>query len=233
MKNIIITLLYIACTNFSNAQNLNFREDINLSGFSYKIYTKQIKSVATDKTVYAIPNQTDTIFHDALVQDLKANKETYRGIYGKNEQEIHFLHFDLANNKINRKVYAPNKEGRLVLIKEDKDLDAYPKDFPPKFKDNKPIHPIFPDGQNALYKWVENNLYPILAQKHKINNKGNAIIILDIASDGSVALSELKNLSASAETFNKLSEKLTQMPKWETKIQGYNVAGLVFVPINF
>lgn len=233
MKNIIITLLCIAITTFVSAQSLDFREDINLSGFSYKIYTKHIKNAALDKTVYAIPNQTDTVFHDALVQDLKANKEIYRGIYRKNEQELHFLQFDLVSEKMNHKVYSPNKEGRLILIKENKNLDAYPKDFPPKFKDNKPIHPIFPEGQNALYKWVEGNLYPILAQKHKVNNKGNAIIILDIALDGSATLSEVKNLSVSAETLSKLREKLTQMPKWETKIKGYNVAGVVFVPTNF
>ena len=229
----MITLICTLCTTFASAQSLDFREDINLSGFSYKIYTKTLKTAASEKTVYVIPSKTDTIFHDALVKDLKANKELSRGIYKNNADELHYLQFDLTTNKIDHTVYVPNRDGRLVMVKEKKNLDAYPKDFPPKFKDNKPIHPIFPDGQNALYKWVENNLYPILAQKHKINNKGNAIIILDIASDGSVALSELKNLSASAETFNKLSEKLTQMPKWETKIQGYNVAGLVFVPINF
>lgn len=233
MKNIIITLLLTASASFGYAQNLDFREEINLSGFSYKIYTKQTKNASSDKTVYGIPNQTDTIFHDALVKDLKADKEIYRGIYGKNDKEIHFLQFDLESNKMNHKVFAPNKEGRLVLIKEAKNLDAYPKDFPPKFKNNKPIHPIYPGESPALYKWVEQNLYPVLAQKHKANNKGNALIILDVALDGSATLSEVKNLATSSETLNKLREKLTKMPKWETKIQGYDVAGLVIIPINF
>lgn len=134
---------------------------------------------------------------------------------------------------MNHKVYAPNKEGRLVLIKENKNLDAYPKDFPPKFKNNKPIHSIYPGESTALYNWVESNVYPILAQKHKRNTKGNAVIVLDIALDGSATLSEVKNLTASSETLNKLREKLTKMPKWETKIQGYDVAGVVFIPVNF
>jgi len=233
MKNLILTLLVTASASFGYAQNLEGREEINLSGFDYKIYTKQTKSAITDETVYVIPNQTDTIFHDALIKDLKADKELYRGIYGKNGQEIHFLQFDLQSDKINHKVYAPNKEGRLVLIKESKNLDAYPKDFPPKFKNNKPIHPIYPGESMALYKWVESNVYPILAQKHKSDAKGNAVMVLDIAIDGSAKLSEVKNLKASSETLNKLREKLSKMPKWETKIQGYDVAGIVFIPVNF
>jgi len=76
-------------------------------------------------------------------------------------------------------------------------------------------------------------VYPILAQKHKRNTKGNAVIVLDIALDGSATLSEVKNLTTSSETLNKLNEKLTKMPKWETKIQGYDVAGVVFIPVNF
>ncbi|MCX3264455.1 hypothetical protein [Pedobacter agri] len=85
----------------------------------------------------------------------------------------------------------------------------------------------------ALYKWVESNMYPILAQKHKSDAKGSAVMVLDIAIDGSAKLSEVKNLKASSETLNKLREKLSKMPKWETKIQGYDVAGIVFIPVNF
>lgn len=226
----IISGLLIPALSFS--QKTEPRENIILKGFDYGIYMQNKKDNTTDKEIYLIPNKGDTIRENAIVKNT-AGEETHRGIYRKNETEIHFVDIDLKAEKFNHKVYSPNKKGVLKLIKENRDLNSYPPELPPKFKDNKPPHPEFAGGETELYQWIEKNLYPIIDQKHKKKENGNAVLVLDIDSKGVPSFIQIRNLNISQETQTKLSDKIKTSPVWKTKLQGYEVSGLVFIPIEY
>jgi hypothetical protein len=226
----IIYVLLLPALYFS--QKTEPREDIKLKSFDYKIYIESKKDQATDQELYLIPNKGDTIRENALVKKT-SGEETHRGIYRINNTEIHFVDIDLTTEKMNHRIYSPNKKGVLTLVKENSNLSSYPKDLPPKFKDNKPPHPEFEGGDTALYQWIEKNVYPVLEKKHKKKEKGNSVLVLDIDSKGAPSFVEIKNLNVPDTIKKQLTDIIKTSPAWKTNIQGYDVSGLVFIPLEY
>ncbi|AZA84695.1 hypothetical protein C1637_07615 [Chryseobacterium lactis] len=217
---------------FYFSQKVEPREEIRLKSFDYSIYTQNKKDQTTDTELYLIPNKGDTIRENALIKNA-SGEETHRGIYRINGTEIHFVDIDLKNEKFSHKVYTPNKKGLLTLVKENSNLSAYPTDLPPKFKDNKPPHPEFVEGETKLYQWIEKNIYPILDKKFKKKEKGNAVLILEIDSKGTASFVEIKSLMLPNDIKKQLSDAVQKSPAWNTNIQGYEVSGVVFIPIEY
>lgn len=226
----IITVLLLPAFYFS--QKAEPREEIKLKSFDYKIYIQNKKDKETDQELYLIPNKGDTIRENALVKKI-SGEETHRGIYRINNTEIHFVDIDLTTEKINHKIYSPNKKGVLTLVKENSNLTSYPKDLPPKFKDNKPPHPEFEGGEAALEQWIEKNIYPVLEKKYKKREKGNSVLILDINPNGVPSFVEIKNLNISDTIKKQLTDIVKTSPVWKTNIQGFDVSGIVFIPLEY
>ncbi|WP_223605852.1 hypothetical protein [Chryseobacterium sp. OSA05B] len=228
----LFTISLLLSPLFYFAQQTELRENVKLKNFNYDIYLQNKKDQSISKELYVIPNKGDTIKENALVKNA-SSEETHRGFYRMNDTEIHFIVIDLKSNKINQKIYSPNKKGSLKLIKENLDLSAYPNDLPPKFKDNKPPHPEFEGGETSLYQWVEKNIYPVLDQKYKKKDSGNAVMVLDIDPKGSASFVEIRNLSVTENIKTKLIEIIKKSPAWKTKVNGFEVSGMVFIPIEY
>ncbi|KFF02309.1 hypothetical protein [Chryseobacterium luteum] len=228
----LLALPLLLTSAFYFAQQIELRENIKLKNFDYPIYIKNKKDQSAIKELYQIPNKADTITENALVKNT-SNEETHRGFYRINDSEIHFVDIDLQSQKINRRIYSPNKKGSLKLIKEDVNLSAYPNDLPPKFKDNKPPHPEFAGGEKALYQWIEKNIYPVLDQKYKRKENGNSVLVLDIDPKGSASFVEIKNLKVAENIRTELTDKVKKSPVWKTNIQGFEVSGIVLIPIEY
>ncbi|PIF46763.1 hypothetical protein CLU96_3803 [Chryseobacterium sp. 52] len=232
LKSHLCILSFILTPLFYSAQQVELRENIKLKNFNYDIFLQNKKEKSEAKELYLIPNKGDSITENALVKNA-SNEETHRGIYRTNGTEIHFVDIDLTSNKMNHRVYSPNKKGILKLIKETLNLSAYPNDLPPKFKDNKPPHPEFEGGETALYQWVEKNIYPVLDQKQKKKENGNAVLVLDIDAKGAASFIEIKNLSIPENIKTKLVETIKKSPVWKTNVQGFEVSGIVLIPIEY
>ncbi|SFN07433.1 hypothetical protein SAMN05421594_0822 [Chryseobacterium oleae] len=232
MPNQLFTISLLLSPLFYFAQQTELRENVKLKSFNYDVYLRNKKDQSTSKELYIIPNKGDTIKGNALVKNA-ASEETHRGFYRINDTEIHFIDIDLKSNKINQKIYSPNKKGNLKLIKENLNLSTYPNDLPPKFKDNKPPHPEFEGGETALYQWVEKNIYPVLDQKYKKKDSGNAVMVLDIDPKGSASFVEIRNLIMAENIKTKLIEIIKKSPAWKTKVNGFEVSGIVFIPIEY
>lgn len=126
-------------------------------------------------------------------------------------------------------VYFPDAKGKLVLVKKEVGLKEYPTDLPPKFKNNKPIHPEFIGGDAELNKWVEKNIVPIM--KKELATK-DFVLTVEIDESGTATLQNLSLLSLKSETEKALVQKIKEMPKWNTNIQGYKVTGVAYVPVS-
>ncbi|PQA90637.1 hypothetical protein B0A69_20130 [Chryseobacterium shigense] len=214
------------------AQQTELRENIKLKSFNYDIYLQNKKDQSAAKELYVIPNKGDTIKGNALVKNA-SSEEIHRGFYRINDSEIHFIDIDLTSNKISQRIYSPNKKGSLKLIRENLNLSAYPNDLPPKFKDNKPPHPKFEGSEAALYQWIEKNINPVLDQIYKKKDNGNAVLVLDIDSKGSASFVEIRNLSIADNIKTKLIEVVKKSPAWKSHVNGFDVSGAVFIPIEY
>ena len=198
----------------------------------FKIYDVDSKENDSDITKYQIiDSKGNKLEHIARVFDKKKDKETFLGIYRKNDSEIHFIEFDQTKEipTLNHYVYSRDTKGKLVLVKKEAGLKDYPADLPPKFKNNKPIHPEFVGGDAELNKWVEKNIAPIL--KKELATK-DFVLTLEIDENGNATLQNLSLLSLDSQTEKALISKIKEMPKWNTTIQGYKVTGLAFVPVS-
>lgn len=232
LKHQSFTISFLFTPLFYFAQQTELRESVTLKSFNYDVYLQIKKDQSTSKELYVIPNKGDTIKENALVKNV-SGEEIHRGFYRLNDSEIHFIDIDLKSNKINQRIYTPNKKGNLKLIKENLNLSAYPNDLPPKFKDNKPPHPVFEGGETALYLWIEKNIYPVLDQKYKKKDSGNTVLVMDIDPKGSPSFIEIRNLSIAENIKTKLIEIIKKSPAWKTKVNGFDVSGLVFIPIEY
>ncbi|MCT2406009.1 hypothetical protein NZD88_00395 [Chryseobacterium antibioticum] len=232
LRHQLFTVSLILTPLFYFAQQTELRENVKLKSFNYDIYLKNKKDPSTAQELYVIPNKGDTITENALVKNA-SNEETHRGFYRINDTEIHFIDIDLKSNKINQRIYSPNKKGSLKLLKENLNLSAYPNDLPPKFKDNKPPHPEFAGGEAALYQWIEKSIYPVLDQKFKKKDSGNAVLVLDIDPKGSASFIEIKNLSIADTIRTKIIEIIKKSPTWKTNVNGFDVSGIVLIPIEY
>lgn len=232
LKHQLLRISLIITPLFYFAQQPELRESIKLKSFNYDIYLQNKKDQSASKELYVIPNKGDTIKENALVKNA-SSAETHRGFYRVNDTEIHFIDIDLTSNKIAHRIYSPNKKGNLKLINESLNLTAYPNNLPPKFKDNKPPHPEFEAGETALYSWIEKNVYPLLDQKHKKKENGNAVLVLDIDPKGSASFIEVRNLNIADHTKTQLTGVIKKMPVWKTNVHGYEVSGIVLIPIEY
>lgn len=231
MKYYLSLILFL--TSFvANVKAQDLREEVSLNGLNFKIYDVTSSDGNSEQTKYQITgNQNEKIEHIARIFDKKLEKETYLGIYRKNDSELHFVEFNQTKTPatLNHYVYSPNNKGKLMLIRKEFDLADFPKDLPPKFKNNQPIHPEFPGGTTELNKWSEKHLVPILK---KLLASKDLVITLEIDSDGTATLQNLSLLDLPHETEKALISKIAEMPKWTTLIQGYKVTGVVFIPLS-
>ena len=215
-----------------NLKAQNLREEVTLKGTNYKIFDATSNDKDVEKTIYqVVGNQNEKIEHTARIFDKKLDKETYLGVYRKNDSELHVIEFNQTKTPatLNHYVYAPNNKGKLMLVKKEFDLTDFPKDLPPKFKNNQPIHPEFPGGDKELNKWAEKNIVPIL--KKNLASK-DVVLTLEIDNEGTATLQNLSLLALPKETEKALYSKIKEMPKWTTLIQGYKLTGVVFVPLS-
>ena len=229
MRNyfLVFQLILISCQ--VSAQG--FRESVTLKGNEFKIYDITTNDDKTETTKYSVVDKNDNkTEHIARVFDKSVQAETFLGIYRTNDSEIHFIEFNQTKSPstLNHYVYSPDKNGKLQLTKKELDLADYPKDLPPKFKSEKPIHPKFPGGSIALNKWVGINLKPILQKKIKLNEID---LTLEIDAEGNALPVNLNLLNLDEKTEQELVSKIKGMPKWETDIQGYKVTGFAVIPI--
>lgn len=227
LSTILVSAFFVANVN---AQDL--REEVTLNGATFKISDVTSNDEKLEQTKYqVVGSQNEMIEHIARIFDKKLAKETYLGIYRKNDSELHFIEFNQTKTPatLNHYVYSPNNKGKLMLVKKEFDLADFPKDLPPKFKNNQPIHPEFPGGTSALNKWSEKNLVPIL---RKTLDSKDVVLTLEIDSDGTASLQNLSLLALPSETEKALISKITEMPKWTTLIQGYKLTGVVFIPLS-
>jgi len=230
MKNYLLLIILTFFSLNSKAQNL--REEIKLKNSDFKMYDIDSKEKDSDVTKYQITDSKgNKVEHIARIFDKKQDKETFLGIYRKNDSEIHFIEFNQTKNPatLNHYVYSPDAKGKLVIVKKEVNLKDYPADLPPKFKNNKPIHPEFVGGDAELNKWVEKNIVPIL--KKELTSK-DFVLTLEIDENGAATLQNLSLFSLSSETEKALIAKIKGMPKWNTIIQGYKVTGVAYVPVS-
>ena len=165
MKNCLLLIIIFFGLNIK-AQDL--REEIKLNSSDFRVYDINSNEKDSDVTKYQIiDSKGNKLEHIARIFDKKLNKETFLGIYRKNDSEIHFIEFNQTQETptLDHYVYIPDVNGKLVLAKKEVDLKDYPADLPPKFKNNKPIHPEFVGGDAELNKWVEKNITPILKKE--------------------------------------------------------------------
>ncbi|WDF46298.1 hypothetical protein PQ459_15475 [Chryseobacterium sp. KACC 21268] len=231
MKKILSTIL-VSAFFVANVNAQDLREEVTLNGATFKISDVTSNDEKSEQTRYqVVGNQNEKIEHIARIFDKKLAKETYLGIYRKNDSELHFIEFNQTKTPatLNHYVYAPNNKGKLMLVKKEFDLADFPKDLPPKFKNNQPIHPEFPGGTVELNKWSEKNLVPIL---RKTLASKDVVLTLEIDSDGTATLQNLSLLALPKETEKALLSKIAEMPKWTTLIQGYKLTGVVFIPLS-
>lgn len=231
MKN-NLSLLFILIFFSLNINAQNLREEIRLKNADFKIYDTDSKEKDSEVTKYQIiDSKGNKLEHIARVFNKNKDKETFLGIYRKNDSEIHFIEFNQTKETptLDHYVYTPDAKGKLVLVKKEVGLKDYPADLPPKFKNNKPIHPEFVGGDAELKKWVEKNIAPIL--KKELATK-DFVLTLEIDENGTATLQNLSLLSLNRETEKALIAKIKEMPKWNTIIQGYKVTGLAFVPVS-
>lgn len=230
MKNYLLLIILLFFSLTTKAQNL--REEIKLKNSDFKIYDIDLKEKDSDITKYQVTDSKgNKLEHIARIFDKKQNKETFLGIYRKNDSEIHFIEFNQTKETptLDHYVYFPDAKGKLVLVKKEVGLKEYPTDLPPKFKNNKPIHPEFVGGDAELNKWVEKNIVPIL--KKELVTK-DFVLTLEIDESGTATLQNLSLLSLKNETEKALVQKIKEMPKWNTNIQGYKVTGVAYVPVS-
>ncbi|MFC4162763.1 hypothetical protein ACFOWU_03800 [Epilithonimonas zeae] len=229
MKSYLFLIIIFLSLNIK-AQNL--REEIKLKNSDFKVYDIDSNEKDSDVTKYQIiDSKGKKLEHIARIFDKKLNKETFLGIYRKNDSEIHFIEFNQTKEvpTLNHYVYIPDANGKLVLAKKEVGLKDYPADLPPKFKNNKPIHPEFVGGDAELNKWVEKNITPIL--KKELTTK-DFVLTLEIDENGTATLQNLSLLSLKNETEKALIAKISEMPKWNTTVQGYKVTGVAYVPVS-
>jgi hypothetical protein len=229
MKNCLLLIIIFFSLNIK-AQDL--REEIKLKSSDFKVYDINSNEKDSDVTKYQIiDSKGNKLEHIARIFDKKLNKETFLGIYRKNDSEIHFIEFNQTKETptLDHYVYIPDVNGKLVLAKKEIGLKDYPADLPPKFKNNKPIHPEFVGGDAELNKWVEKNIAPIL--KKELATK-DLVLILEIDENGTATLQNLSLLSLKNETEKALIAKIGEMPKWNTTVQGYKVTGVAYVPVS-
>ena len=230
MRNYLQLFILIFFSLNINAQNL--REEIKLKNADFKIYDVDSKEKDSEITRYQIiDSKGNKLEHFARVFDKKKDKETFLGIYRKNDSEIHFIEFNqtIDTPTLDHYVYTPDTKGKLVLVKKEIGLKDYPADLPPKFKNNKPIHPEFVGGDAELNKWVAKNIAPIL--KKELSTK-DFVLTLEIDENGTATLQNMSLLSVNSETEKALIAKIKEMPKWNTTVQGYKVTGFAFVPVS-
>ncbi|AJH13490.1 hypothetical protein [Myroides profundi] len=228
----IIALLVLVCTAISmNAQEQELREEIILQGYPFKIYTQIIKTDTTEETDYIIVGDISRTALSAEVRDLSTNTTITNGIYRKNDTELHHIEYDLINNKLHHKVYTPNDKGILMKVKEVRDLTEHPADLPPKFKDNKPIAPVFPGGDRALVEWTYHNIISILNEEN-IQLASDARLTLSVNLDGTAEPINMYLLEVPSTIEDKILQQVKNMPLFITKVQGYNVSGMVIIPIG-
>lgn len=227
LSTILVSAFFVANVN---AQDL--REEVTLNGATFKISDVTSNDEKLEQTRYqVVGTQNEKIEHIARIFDKKLAKETYLGIYRKNDSELHFIEFNQTKTPatLNHYVYSPNNKGKLILVKKEFDLADFPKGLPPKFKNNQPIHPEFPGGTAELNKWSEKNLVPVL---RKTLASKDVVLTLEIDSDGTATLQNLSLLALPKETEKALLSKIAEMPKWITLIQGYKLTGVVFIPLS-
>jgi len=230
MKNYLFLIILTFFSLNTKAQNL--REEIRLKNSDFKIYDIDSGEKDSDVTKYQIiDSKGNKLEHIARIFDKKQDKETFLGIYRKNDSEIHFIEFNQTKNPatLDHYVYSPDAKGKLLLVKKEVDLKDYPADLPPKFKNNKPIHPEFVGGDAELNKWVEKNIVPIL--KKELTSR-DLVLTFEIDENGTATLQNLSLLSLNNDTEKALIAKVKEMPKWNTTIQGYKVTGVVYVPVS-
>ncbi|MFC7347872.1 hypothetical protein ACFQO9_14185 [Chryseobacterium zhengzhouense] len=229
MKNCLLLIIIFFGLNIK-AQDL--REEIKLKSSDFKVYDINSNEKDSDVTKYQIiDSKGNKLEHIARIFDKKLNKETFLGIYRKNDSEIHFIEFNQTQETptLDHYVYIPNVNGKLVLAKKEVGLKDYPADLPPKFKNNKPIHPEFVGGDAELNKWIEKNITPIL--KKELATK-DLVLILEIDENGTATLQNPSLLSLKNETEKALIAKIGEMSKWNTTVQGYKVTGVAYVPVS-
>lgn len=228
----IFALLFTTFSLVNNLKAQDLREEIILRGNTFKVFDVSTNDAKTETTKYQVlDNQGNKIEHIARVFDKNKDNETFLGVYRKNDNAIHFIEFNQTKNPntLNHFVYSPDNKGKLILVKKEFDLKDFPKDLPPKFKNNQPIHPEFPGGDDKLNEWTQKNIAPILK---KMNSSQEYILTISIDDNGAATLQNLHLLQLDKETEKKLVSKIVEMPKWNTLVQGYKVTGLVFVPIS-
>lgn len=87
MKNYLLLIILLFFSLTTKAQNL--REEIKLKNSDFKIYDIDLKEKDSDITKYQVTDSKgNKLEHIARIFDKKQNKETFLGIYRKNDSEF-------------------------------------------------------------------------------------------------------------------------------------------------
>ncbi|MGL4585362.1 MAG: hypothetical protein ACRCVU_20590 [Flavobacterium sp.] len=231
MKQIIAAFILVFTAISMQAQEQELREEIVLKGFPFKIYTQIIKSETREETDYIIVGERSKTALPAEVKDLSTNTTITNGIYRKNDSELHHIEYDLVKEKLHHTVYIPNEKGILMKVKEVRDLTDHPADLPHKFKDNKPIAPVFPGGDRALIEWTYKNIITMLHEE-KTKIASDAKLTLSVSLDGTAEPINMYLLNIPSSIEDKIYQQVKNMPLFITKVQGYDVSGMVIIPLG-